>query len=329
MAMSSYEIVRRSIEFTGPERLPLHIGNPQKSDVRTVRWNFIGEGDHNLKKSYDEWGCLWVRSGEQNMGQIKGHPLSSWHNLNTFHWPDPNNHTFFEGMESRFANCEGKYVITTIFMLLFERMWALRGFENLLADFYLERENVDNLADHILEFDLGIIQNISQRFNKRIHGLLFSEDWGTQQGLMIKPQLWKDFFKPRYQKLFNAIHEKGWHVWMHSDGRINAILGDLIEIGVDVINIEQPNIVGIEEVGSQYRGQICFETSVDIQKTLPFKSPDEIRKEAHSLLQHWAHPCGGFIIEMHDDNIMALGLAPEKIQIMMDAFSEADPWKTR
>jgi len=94
-------------------------------------------------------------------------------------------------------------------MLLFERMHALRGFANTLTDLYLERERIELLADRIVEFDLGIIQNISERFPGRIHGLLFSDDWGTEENVFIKPQLWREFFKPRYKRIFDAIHAAG------------------------------------------------------------------------------------------------------------------------
>ncbi len=162
-----------------------------------------------------------MRSELDNVGQVKGHPLADWNALGHYCWPDPNDLAFYEGMGERFAGTEDKYVLTGIFMLLFERMWALHGFQNTLIDLYLERERMDMLADRIVAFDLDNIRNISQRFPDRIYGVIFSDDWGTQQALIISPQLWKRYFKLRYARIFDAIHQAGWHVWMHSDGRIN------------------------------------------------------------------------------------------------------------
>lgn len=326
MARSPYEVVRRAIEFERPDRLPLRFEALGLSDTHTVRWNQIGTGDHRLRRTTDEWGCVWARSAMSNMGQVKGHPLADWSALDHYRWPDPDDPAFYEGMEERFAGSEGKYVITSVFMLLFERMHALHGFENTLTDLYLERERIEMLADRIVEFDLGIIRNVHQRFPGRVHGLNFTDDWGTQLNLIIKPQLWVEFFKPRYERIFDAVHAVGWHVWMHTCGKVNAVIGDLIEIGLDAINLQQPRALGIEEVGQRFHGRICFESLCDIQHTLPFKGAEEIREEARLLLEHWGTPDGGFILSDYGDGA-AIGVELEKKQIMLDAFLEADPWR--
>lgn len=323
--MKSYEIVRRAVEFERPERLPVQFDALGMNDFHNVKWNQIGVGDKKLPASIDEWGCGWVRSEMANMGQVKIHPLADRNALESFRWPDPDDPAFYRGMEDRFRGCDGKYVTTGVLMLLFERMQALIGFENTLSGLYLEREWIENLADRIVEYDLGIIQNISQRFPGKIHGFNFTDDWGTQQALMINPHLWDAFFKPRYQRIFDAIHAAGWHVWMHSCGKVNAILDGLIEIGANSIELQQPRTVGIEEVGRQFRGRICFASLCDIQRTLPFKDEDEIRAEAEFLLKHWATPDGGFVLVDYADG-NAIGVSLEKKRFMLEAFLNADPW---
>ena len=322
MSMSSYEVVRRAIEFQKPDRLPLRFDALGLNDTHFVSWNQIGTGDLRLRETTDEWGCLWMRSETPNMGQVKGHPLAEWAALNHYRWPDPDDPAFYEGMEARFAGSEGKYVITIIFMLLFERMHALHGFENTLADLRAERQRIELLADRIVDFDLGIINNIARRFPGCIHGIHFSDDWGTQERIFISPRLWNDFFKPRYKRLFDAMHAAGWHTWMHSCGKVNAIMESLIEIGLDVINLQQPRALGIEEIGHQFRGRICFESLCDIQHTLPFKDAGAIREEARLLLEQWGTPEGGFILSDYGDG-QAIGVPAEKKRIMLEAFLEA------
>jgi hypothetical protein len=326
MASSSYEVVRRAVEFIKPERLPIRFDTLGLSDVHNVGWNQIGTGDNRLRQDIDEWGCLWQRSEMNNMGQVKGHPLEDWRATAHYQWPDPDSPAFYEGMEKRFTGSEGKYLITGIFMLLFERMHTLHGFENTLRDLYLERERMEELADRIVEFDLGIIRNIAQRFPGSIHGFSFTDDWGTQQNLFIKPSAWDEFFKPRYKRIFDAIHRAGWHVWMHTCGKVNTIIEGLIEIGLDVINLQQPRALGIEQIGQRYRGRICFESLCDIQHTLPFKGEDAIREEAQLLLEHWATPEGGFILSDYGEG-QAIGVELNKKQMMLKAFLDADPWR--
>ena len=327
MAMSSYEVVRRAVEFQTPDRLPVRFDSLGLSDIHNVGWNQIGTGDNSTLHSLDEWGCTWERSASTaNMGQVKGHPLANWGDLDRYRWPDPNDPAFYTGMEQRFAGSDGKYVMTSIFMLLFERMHSLHGFENTLTDLILERERMEMLADRIVAFDLAIIANISSRFPGMIHGFNFTDDWGTQQALIIRPDLWQDFFKPRYTRLFAAMHTAGWHVWMHSCGKVNAILEDLIEAGVNVVNLQQPRALDIAAVGRQFRGRLCFESLCDIQHTLPFKSPPEIEEEARLLLQEWATPQGGFVLSDYGDG-RAIGVPLETKKTMLQAFLQADPWK--
>ena len=323
---SSFEVVWRAIEFKGPDRLPVSFDSLGLSDIHRVPWHQIGTGNKELQQSVDEWGCLWQRSEQKNMGQVKGHPLLSWKDLAHYHWPNPDDPSFYDGMETRFSGSEGKYIVSGIFMLLFERMQALHGFENTLSDLLLEREKIEFLADKIVEIDLNLIRNIGRRFPGVIHGFTFTDDWGTQQDLFIKPRLWEDFFKPRYKLLFNVMHQYGWHIWMHSCGVVTPIIESLIEIGLDVINLQQPRALGIEAVGSQFAGRICFESLCDIQSTLPVKDADYIRAEAQLLLQHWGTPQGGFILSDYGDG-NAIGVTVEKKQIMLKAFHELDPFR--
>ena len=334
MSQSSYEVVRRAIEFQTPDRLPLKIDIPLEipglgvleSDVAYANWNFVGTGDRNQRTTVDEWGCLWERSEQDNMGQVTGHPLDDWAKLNMLQWPDPDDPAFYEGMEARFMETNGKYVMSGIFMLLFERIHALRGFSNALADLYLERENIEKLADRIVDFNLGIIANLSERFSNQIHGMWFTEDWGTQEQLMIRPALWREFFKPRYQRIFDAVHAAGWHVWLHSDGRINVIIDDLLEVGVNVLNLQQPLVNGIDEIGEHFVGRVCFESSCDIQHTLPMKSPEEVEREAEALAQRWTTTGGGFILSV-DENVHDLHIPLPNVNVMVETFLKHDRWR--
>jgi uroporphyrinogen decarboxylase len=326
MGMTSYEVVRRAVAFDRPDRLPLCFELLGLNDFHAVMWNRIGSGDRDRRQTVDEWGCLWQRTEMENMGQVKGHPLEDWGALRDYRWPDADDPQFYEGMDERFEGSDGKYITTDIFMLIFERMHSLHGFQNTLADLYLERERMEMLANRIVEFDLGIIENIHRRFPGQIHGLTFTDDWGTEQATFVNPGFWTDFFKPRYKQIFDACHDIGWTVHMHSCGKVNEIIPGLIEIGLDSINLQQPRALGIEEIGSRFRGKICFDSLCDIQATLPFEDADAIREEAHLLLREWATSEGGFILSDYGDG-PGIGVSDEKKRIMLEAFLDADPWK--
>ena len=228
-------------------------------------------------------------------------------------------------MEERFAGSEGKYISTGIFMLLFERMHALHGFENTLTDLYLERERIEMLADRIVEFDLGIIDNIARRFPGQIHGFGFTDDWGTQQAVFVHPDLWDEFFKPRYKRLFDAMHAAGWHVWMHSCGKVNAILEDLIEIGLDVINLQQPRALGIEEVGAAVPRPHLLRVAVRHPAHAALQGREGDPRRGPAAARALGDPQGGFILSDYGDG-QAIGVAREEAHHAR-RLSEADPWK--
>lgn len=323
--MNSYENVMRAIEFKTPERIPCDFASLGISDIHYFNWNQTGTGDNLMRETYDEWGCLWARTEVANMGQVKGFPLENWENLDLFVWPDPNNESFYEGMEGRLEGSDGKYVLISIFMLLFERMHSLRGFENTLLDLCLEKEKIGMLADRIVDFNICIIENIAKRFPGKIHGLNFSDDWGTELDTFISPKLWDEFFKARYKKIFDAAKNHGWHIWMHSCGKINKIIDSLIEIGVDVLNLQQPRVLGIEEIGKKYAGRVCFSTVCDIQKTLPFEDENYIEYESSLIINNWGTPKGGIILSDYGDG-KAIGVSLEKKKIMFNAFMRYDIW---
>jgi uroporphyrinogen-III decarboxylase len=211
-------------------------------------------------------------------------------------------------------------------MLLFERLHSLRGFSNTLMDLALEDSRFETLADRVVEYDLAIIHNIARRFPGQIHAMNFTDDWGTEQRTIISPRLWDSFFKPRYEQLFEAIHQAGWFVWMHSCGQISDIVEGLIEIGVDVLNLQQPRVFGLEQFGQRFGGKVAFETLCDIQHTLPFKGKEDIEKEAGLLIEHWSTPQGGFILGDYGDGD-AIGVSIEAKRWMFEAFQRADRWR--
>jgi hypothetical protein len=240
--MTPREVVTRAIEFRRPPRLPLG-GYGDLSDRTGIDCGQVrppqAEGDDSL----DQWLCRWTKTDEPNMGQVKGHPLADLSRLKDYPWPDGNDPRRYADVPARLAELEAdparrdKYVGTGIFMLLWERMHSLRGFENCMIDLMDDTPEIHEIADRILDYDIAVVRNMRRLCGDRIQQFGFTEDWGTQIDLHISPQLWRRFFLPRYRKLFDAVHECGWHVWMHSCGKINKAIPGFIEAGLDVINM--------------------------------------------------------------------------------------------
>jgi len=328
--MNSFEIVRRALRFQNPERLPLLFDSLGFSDIAYAGLTFpsprlaTGIGA-------DHFGCLWEKTDAHNMGQVKGHPLADWKALQTFPWPDPDNPAYYENIPAKSAQTaeQGKYCSIGIFMLLFERMHSLHGFEATLIDLYEAPDRCAELADRLVEFNIRVMRNAAEAAGRgRIHGLSFTDDWGTQLNAFVSPDFWRAFFGPRYRRIFDAAHALGWDVRMHSCGKVNDLIEPLIEVGVTSLNLQQPRALGIEEIGRRYRGRVCFESLCDIQQTLPFKDAAAIREEAARLIEHWSTDAGGFILSDYGDGA-AIGVSDDRKRIMLDAFLKHDRWAAR
>ena len=329
--MTRKEIVERAITFNNPPRLPMKfdvVGVNDCYDVWTrdpIGWTWDFEGE-----SSDEWGCVWRRSDVQNTGQVVGHPLEDLDALAEYRWPDPDDPERYRDFEGQLAGAEDRFVMFCFGQGIFERLHMLRGMSRAMLDFLRRPRETHELLDRILEHHLRVFRKcveIAERYrvatgsNVRIDAAAMADDWGLQDRAFLGNKLFREFFKPRYRRWFDEIKAAGAHTWMHSCGRINEILEELIDCGLEVINPQQPNVVGLDEFGARFRGRICFESIVDTQSTLPRGSYDEIRAQAHALLERWGAPAGGFIASDYND-AEAIGVTLDRRLVMFEAFAE-------
>jgi hypothetical protein len=272
----------------------------------------------------DEWGCGWKKTTVKNMGQVKMHPLESIRKLRSHPVPDYTDDRRYVGVQAALEKmkAEGKYVTAGIFMVLFERMHTLHGFENTLIDLYTDRKAMEALADRIVDVHVTFVKEMARRFPGQIDGWNMTDDWGTQQAAFIRFDLWMDFFFPRYKRIFDAMHGAGCDVWVHSCGKVNEIIEGYIRAGVNVVNLQQPRALGIEEVGKRYLGRIAFQSLADIQATLPKGDRSQVEEDAERLMTHWANRKGGFVFSDYGDD-EGIGVKDPGIKAFMyDTFSK-------
>ncbi|MFQ5805882.1 MAG: uroporphyrinogen decarboxylase family protein [Phycisphaerae bacterium] len=329
--MTRKEIVERAIRFNNPPRVPMKfdvVGVNDCYDVWTPdptgwTWNFAGE-------RADEWSCVWQRTEVQNTGQVVGHPLKDWAALKDYKWPDPDHPERYRDFEQQLAGAEDRFVMFCFGQGIFERLHMLHGMTETLMDFYRRPRQMHELIERILDHHLRMFHNCVRIAEKHrlkagatrgLHAAAMADDWGLQDRAFISVQLFQEFFKPRYRRWFDEIRAAGLHPWMHSCGRINDILEELIDCGLEVINMQQPTVVGIDEISERFRGRICFESIVDTQSTLPSGTYDEIRSQAHELLEKWGTAQGGFIASDYND-AEAIGVTLDRRRMMFEAFAE-------
>jgi uroporphyrinogen-III decarboxylase len=150
------------------------------------------------------------------------------------------------------------------------------------------------------------------------NGFIFPDDWGLQNRLMIAPEKWRAIWKPCYARIYAAAHAAGLLTFLHSCGCITEILDDLIEIGLDVIHMDQQENMGLERLGERFAGRLTFFSPVDIQTAMQRPLP-EVRAYARRMARCLARPAGGFIPRWYTDPAGA-GHTQAAIDAMCEEF---------
>jgi uroporphyrinogen decarboxylase len=308
--MDSRQRVLHAIERRGPDRIPLtHATLPgafarygaaleelyrrYPSDVVNVGAATAGEyGDTVGVPSRDTWGSQWVRHTDEHKGQIVQGPLEDWDALPTFQPPDTSSEEIVDRLKANLAANAGQRYALADGDTLWQRMFYLHGYQATLEDLVLQPDRCAALRDVILEVMVRRVEALCRL--PALDGVHFRDDWGTQQALMIRPALWRSFFKPAYARLFGLVRDAGKHVWFHSDGAIAAIVPDLIEAGVQVLN-PQVDLVGREQLVSTCSGRACVEADIDRQWVLPYGTADDVRAAVYADVEAFGGLSGGYI----------------------------------
>ena len=242
----------------------------------------------------DEFGCTWDRS--KGMPHPVGYPLRDDHTLlDGYTMPDPYHQGRFDQARKLAERNKGEvFIFGKLGMCLFERAWSIRGFEELLVDTALRPEWVGELLDRILdEWNLPIID---QQMALGADGFYFADDWGSKTSLFFSLETWRKLIKPRLAACYRRVKEKGGIVGQHSDGNILAVIPDLIEIGLDVLNPIQPSVYDPDFVKKEYGKRITLYGGIDVETTLPFGSPAEVAGEI-GMRARTLGSGGGYILQ--------------------------------
>lgn len=317
------ELVKGAIYFRNPPLLPLQFrSNEEESDIINIGYEPSASWK-SIREREDEWGCLWGNLGT-GLGQVIEHPLEDWKNISKYIFPDSHIESRFRNAKEKIAKYSDRYLLGSLGITGFNKMFLLRGFENLLCDIYQNERRFNFLADKVLEFENGIIEEFS---DLNLDGIIFFDDWGTENSLMINPEMWRQLFKPRYKEQFSLIHQKRMAVFFHSCGSVWDIIPDLIEIGVDVLNLEQPlifgtdKIDGIKRLAREFGGKVCFLTNADSQRTLNQGTPQEVKEEVERLVRAFSKYKGG-LIGLADATADHGFIPPENIEAMIQTFEK-------
>ncbi|MFC1736644.1 uroporphyrinogen decarboxylase family protein [Candidatus Hydrogenedentota bacterium] len=307
--MTPRERTIKAITFDGPDRVPIRHGlwpgTRQKygealdkivgwapGDIRAAAFqtpkNMIS--DKAPKVFRDMWGAEWTVSTGEWQPHPTGAALADWVDLERYTLPEADA-CDWETVRQDIAQNEGQMYLIGQGGNLFETLQNIRGFENALMDVIIQPPELVELLDGIVDFNLRVVERWTEL---DVDGINFGDDWGSQQQLLIRPDQWREIFRPRYKKLFDAVKSSGKYLHFHSDGCITEIIPDLVELGVDVVNIQLP-IMDMEQLGEMLKGKVCVRGGADRQEILPFGSTEKVREHVFRIYETFGSASGGWI----------------------------------
>jgi uroporphyrinogen decarboxylase len=343
--MTPKEIVKRTLEFNSPERVPRHlwylpwakVNHPEKlKKIQTlypddivsspgfytklseeVQHFYDDDGPAHLPGLFtDEWGCTFLNKQKGLIGEVKEPLIKDWSDFEKAIIPYDYLNIDIDKVND-FCKSSDKFILPGVtggsIPRPFERLQFIRGTENLYVDLIERPAEFNELLHKMHEFNIKILETWAKT---NVDALSFMDDWGSQRSLLISPKLWREIFKPMYKDYADIAHKNNKFFFMHSDGYIMDIYPDLIEIGVDAVN-SQLFCMDIKEIGLKYSGKISFWGEIDRQQLLPNGTPEEIIN-AVKLLKESLYKNGGVFAQCE----FGAGANPDNVELVFKTWNE-------
>jgi uroporphyrinogen decarboxylase len=332
--MHSRELVKRTLEFDRPRRVPRQLWTLPWAEehypeyLARIRLDYPDDlisapgfyrqqaktfGDpYQIGTYIDEWGCIFENRQRGLIGEVKQPLIQTWDEADKLHLPVEMLSVDVDQV-NRFCHQTEKFVLAGNCPRPFERLQFLRTSENVYLDLGEPTVELFSLIEQIHQFYLKEMEVWAVT---DVDAMMFMDDWGAQRALLISPRQWRKIFKPLYQEYVNLAHAHGKYIFMHSDGHTADILPDLAEIGVDAVNA-QLFVMDIEALGDQLRGEITFWGEIDRQHLLSFGSTDEISLAVRRV-KDALYADGGVIAQCE----FGAGAKPENVYQVFKSWSE-------
>lgn len=306
--LSPKENYLAAIRFDHPEYVP-------RGNEDYMYW-FQLEGNFRMADWSDLWGVDWEVGLADTVPFSKGNPLPDIEKLAEYHFPNPDDLVFTdahrEGIKK--ARKEGKIVLGCLFYLLFERACPLMGMDNFLAALALNPDEVHELLHGIARYNRRVFDRYLEL---GVDAVSFSEDLGTQRALMMSPTMFREFFLPEYQYMFENVLAEGKIINFHSCGCVDAIAGDLAELGVTILNPIQAKANNLPQMKADTMGRMALCGGIDTY-LLQTGTPAKVRQEVIRVMEI-LKPGGGYICTP-DQSIP--GIPEENMRALWDTAEE-------
>ena len=319
MSLTSREIIVQNIECRCEERIGLNFDRDRRNDFagaginRGFRPEIRVEG--NIEYSTYEWGNVWHRIlGLSQGGEVFKPILESWDQLDALKLPDLDNPAYYQGARDLAASGTDKFKLGWLPGWPFATCRYMRKMEIYFMDLIEHRPHIDVLHDRVT----SLFERVIARYGEAgMDGIMFCEDLGIQDRTLMSPDMWRDIFRPLYERLTSRAHRHGMKVIQHSCGYNWLLVDDLCEAGIDCLQFDQPAVYDQPGLAEKLRRHgVGLYAPCDIQKVLPTGDRALIERETRRLVETFR---GGFIAKNYPD-LGGIGVKPEWDQWAYEGF---------
>ncbi|MBW2123761.1 MAG: hypothetical protein JRH07_18230 [Deltaproteobacteria bacterium] len=228
-----------------------------------------------------EWGVAYVPGSlhhyKKSIPPLKG--MTSVDELRNYPFPNPMEPQRHRRLDDMVAQVHEDQLAAAGFLqqTLFELAWEMRGMEELFLDFSLNKPFASYLLDRLTEIRCQMAARYAEA---GVDILRLGDDLGTQETLMMSPETWREMLMPRLRQVIEAARKQNPEIiiFFHTDGFVQPIIEDFIDIGIDVLNPIQPECMDLAFLKREYGDRLSFWGGVGIQKTMPFGTVAEVRE---------------------------------------------------
>jgi uroporphyrinogen decarboxylase len=293
--------------------------------LTSVGWvnGYYQDGYQDVDDYRDEWGVTWksieyqTHFGKGKYTEPFGHPLADDRDLERYSPPDPHRLALYTEAERMIRKYKAEYwIVGSTPTTIFETAWALRGYEQLMVDMASDPDKANRVLDLPYYYHMTVAGHLVRL---GVDMIWLGDDVGGQNAMLMSPKMWRTYLKPRMADLIASLRAINPHIKIayHTDGVVYPIIPDLIEIGLNVLNPIQPMSMDPCRLKNEYGNNLCFWGSLDIQKTLPFGTPEQVKLEVITRLRTIGRGGGLLIGPTHN---LQLDTPLENFWAMVDAI---------
>ena len=319
--MTPRDVTIANIECAEPDRIGFQFGGNDswrrdmtgancEHGIEVQRWV---EGD--FEHYTDIWGNTWYRLQTLSQGgEIQRPILADWQDLDDLELPDLDNPSYYEQARRLGASDSDLFRVGWMPGWPFATCRYMRRMEVYFVDLLSERERIDILHDRVTSLLEGVIDRYGEA---GLDGVMFCEDLGVQDRLLMSPAMWRDVFRPLYERLTARAHAHGMKVIQHSCGFNWELIDDLCDAGIDCLQFDQTALYDIEALAAKLRHhRVGLYSPCDIQQVLPTGDRAFIEAQTERLVRAFR---SGFIAKNYGD-LHGIGVEPEWDRWAYDTF---------